>query len=103
MSNTTNTERCEIAEYCRSLGNKEFSFSWDNIAHVIGVKNYEDDVACWFRLADLIEPNDIPNLTDMYTWAYNRIEGADEPEFSLYIGICDVISKYFNETGMKRE
>lgn len=102
MSSVTNKERFEIADYCRTLGNKGFEFSWDNVAHAIDA-NLSVDAACWFRLADLIEPNDIPNLTDMYTWAYNRIEGMDEPEFSLYNDICSVISKYFNEIGTKRE
>lgn len=102
MSEVTKKEQFEIADYCRTLGNKEFEFSWDNVVHAIGA-NPSIDAMCWFRLADLIEPNDIPNLTDMYTWAYNRIEGADEPEFSLYTGICDIISKYFHEIGTKRE
>ena len=102
MSSVTNKERFEIADYCRTLGNKGFEFSWDNVAHAIDA-NPSIDAACWFRIADLIEPNDIPSLADMYTWAYNRIEGMDEPESALYNGICDVISKYFDEIGTKRE
>lgn len=102
MSSVTNKERFEIADYCRTLGNKGFEFSWDNIAHAIDA-NHSIDSACWFRLADLIEPSDISNLTDMYTWAYNRIEGMNEPESALYNGICGVISKYFDEIGTKRE
>lgn len=96
MSDVTNTERCKIANCCRTLGNKGFDFTWDNVAHAIDAKTHSDEL-CWYRLADLIEPDNLPNLTDIYTWAYNCIEGADEPEFSLYIGICDIIGTYFKE------
>ena len=37
-------------------------------------------------------------LLEIYDWAISGMEGCDEPEWSLYSGIADVIAKYLRET-----
>lgn len=95
MSNVTDSERREIASFCRTLGNKEFSFSYGNIASAINADINQDD-KCWFRLADLIEPKKYFMITDIYKLAHNYIEEADESERYVYIGICNLINTYFD-------
>ena len=95
MSNVTDTERYEIASFCRTLGNKEFDFSYDNIANAINADINQDD-KCWFRLADLIEPKKYLMMTDVYKWAHDCINEAGEQERYVYVGICNLINKYFN-------
>lgn len=96
MSNVTDTERREIANYCRSLGNKGFDFSYDNIAHAINAE-INQDAKCWFRLADLIEPKKYLMMTDVYKWAHDCVDETDEQERYVYIGIRNLINGYFNK------
>lgn len=102
MSNVTEKERYEIADYIRKMGNKGFTFSRDNVANAIG-SDQSDNEKCWLRLADLIEPIGHFTLTDLYWWAFENLEGCDEPEFSLYDGICGAIQRYFDEISTKKE
>lgn len=34
-------------------------------------------------------------LQEIYDWAYFNMEGCDEPEFSLYDGLCNTIMNYW--------
>lgn len=95
MSNITDAERREIANFCRTLGNKEFNFSYDNIASAINADINQDD-KCWFRLADLIEPKKYLMITDIYKLAHDYIKDADESERYVYVGICNLINAYFD-------
>lgn len=38
-----------------------------------------------------------PYYLEVYDWALSRMESCDEPEFSLFSGICDVIARYRRE------
>lgn len=96
MSNITDTERREIANFCRTLGNKELDFTYDNVVHAINA-DINQDAKCWFRLADLIEPKQSLMMSDVYKWAHDCVDAANEQERHVYIGICNLIGGYFHD------
>lgn len=94
--NTTHSERYNIANFMRKLGNLGFQFNWQNISNVIG-EDGNDDAKCWLRLADLIEPSNKIDISDVYNWAFANLEGCDEAEYVLYDSILGAIQRYFGD------
>lgn len=46
--------------------------------------------------------NEKPNklyYEEVYEWAFSNMEGCDEPEYSMYLAICDAIARYKREVG----
>lgn len=96
MSNVSDTERRDIADYLHKMGNKGFDFNGENVARAINA-NPAFDAKCWMRLANLIEPSDKFSLSDICDWASKNMEGCDGLEFSMYNSIYVAIQKYLNE------
>lgn len=97
MNDVTIYERSDIADFMRKLGAKGFGFDYSNIASAIGEDPNEDE-KCWMRLANLIEPSRTPTLKDVHFWAFENVDGCDEPEHSLYNDILNAIQKYYDYT-----
>lgn len=96
MSDVSDTERRDIADYLRKMGNKDFDFNGGNVALAIDI-NPVFDAKCWMRLANLIEPSNQFSLSDICDWAYKNMKGCDDLEFSMYNSIYVAIQKYLNE------
>lgn len=61
---------------------------------VFGDKKYHDGVDLINRLADLIEPSDGFDLDTVQRVCFERMEGCDEPEWTLYATIYVAIARY---------
>lgn len=93
----------------KMTNNDERSKEAKRLRNMAAVPSYElvsvrpSDLMKW---ASLIERNEVEfrdYLFKIYDWAYYNMECCDEPEWSLFSGLYDVIGKYFNETKCFKE
>lgn len=50
-----------------------------------------------FEFEQRYEVADKPYYQEVYEWAFSRMEGCDEPEFTMFDEICGAIAKYRQE------
>ena len=61
------------------------------------------DLMKWANLIERSEVEFKDYLFEIYDWAYCNMECCDEPEWSLFSCLYDVIGRYFNETKCFKE
>lgn len=92
---TTVEERREVARRLRELDYSDLQESLIcAYLDALGIEGYADWVGIAHRLADLIEPTDGFDLDTVQRVCFERMEGCDEPEWTLYAIIHDAIARY---------
>lgn len=70
------------------------------------LKNCPMEMSCYKTLGDAVYAANMRDgckdyLDEIYNWAFDRMEGSDEPEWSLFSGIVGLIEKYNRESYRK--
>ena len=89
------TSKREVVAFIRQLSKHKMPFTEDTLCKILGTSTaYPDE--CYKALADLIEQ---VNLGDLAIRCFERMEGCNEPEFTLFSNIYDSVVLYGSAGG----